>query len=70
MDTLDNVLCEKAELANQLVEQQMELEWLREQLLRVAAELNANGPRKKRWLFEESKDEGVEESKDEGDQNK
>jgi len=48
----------KAELEDQLVEQHMELEWLREQLLRVAAELEANGPRKKRWLFEESKDEG------------
>jgi len=47
MENLDDVLCHKAELEDQLEEQHEELEWLREQLLRVAAELEANGPRKK-----------------------
>jgi len=44
------LLSNKAYLQDELVEQCAELEWLREQVLRVAAELEANGPRKRRML--------------------
>ena len=44
------MLSNKAYHQEEFVEQCAELEWLREQLLRAAAELEANGPRKRRML--------------------